>query len=224
MNFKEAMSARHTVRKYKDLPLSKEVIEQLNDRVNTNNEQLGINISLVTDNTEGIPGIVKLVMAKNVKNYFILAGPDAPETEEKLGYASADLMLYAQTLGLNTWWIGGMFSRSNVKKNAVKTGQEKIIGIVVVGYGENQGKPHKSKTAAEISRYDGEAPDWFKAGVEAVLLAPTAINRQAFKISGKGNQVSMTYKEGAFSRADLGIGKYHFELGAGRETFEWGNE
>ena len=24
----------------------------------------------------------------------------------KLGYSSADLMLYAQTLGLNTWWIG----------------------------------------------------------------------------------------------------------------------
>ena len=98
---------------------------------------------------------------------------------------------------------------------------KKVIGIVVIGYGENQGKPHKSKTVDEISHYDGDMPDWFRAGVEATLLAPTAINRQSFSISGKGNQVSMNYKEGAFSGADLGIGKYHFELGAGKDSFEW---
>lgn len=102
MNFTEAMRTRHTVRKYKNIPLSEEVVEQLTERVKVNNEQHGINISLVTDNTEGLPGIIKLVMAKNAKNYFILAGPDLPDTDEKLGYASADLMLYAQTLGLNT--------------------------------------------------------------------------------------------------------------------------
>ncbi len=221
MNFKEAMSARHTVRKYKDTPLSKEVVEQLNERVKINNEQLGINISLVTNNTEGLPGIVKFMMTKNVKNYFILAGPDTESTDEKLGYASADLMLYAQTLGLNTWWIGGMYSRNNVKKHAQIAGQDKIIGIVVVGYGENQGKPHKSKAADQISSYEGDAPDWFKNGVEATLLAPTAINRQSFTITGNGNQASMTYKEGAFSGADLGIGKYHFELGAGKDVFQW---
>ncbi len=221
MNFTEAMSARHTVRKYKNIPLSQETVKLLTERVKANNEQHGVNISLVTEQSDGIPGIVKLLMAKNVKNYFILAGPDRPDTEEKLGYASADLMLYAQTLGLNTWWIGGMFSRNNVKKNASGVGQEKVIGIVVVGYGENQGRPHKSKTAAEISSYDGDMPEWFRNGVEAVLLAPTAINRQSFTITGKGSRVSMTYKEGAFSGADLGIGKYHFELGAGKDAFEW---
>lgn len=221
MNFTEAMSARHTVRKYKNIPLSQETVQLLTERVKANNEQHRINISLVTGQSDGIPGIVKLLMAKNVKNYFILAGPDRPDTEEKLGYASADLMLYAQTLGLNTWWIGGMFNRNNVKKNASGAGQEKVIGIVVVGYGENQGRPHKSKTAAEISSYDGDMPEWFRNGVEAVLLAPTAINRQSFTITGKGSRVSMTYKEGAFSGADLGIGKYHFELGAGKDAFEW---
>lgn len=39
-------------------------------------------------------------------------GDDSPELEEKLGYSGADLMLYAQTLGLNTWYVGGMFDRS----------------------------------------------------------------------------------------------------------------
>ncbi len=221
MNFIEAMNARHTVRKYKDLALPEEIVQKLNVRVEANNEQLGTSINLVTGNSEALPGIVKVLLAKNASNYFILAGPDTPETEEKLGYASADLMLYAQTLGLNTWWIGGMYSKSGAKKNSNSTDNEKIIGIVVVGYGENQGKPHKSKKASDISSYDGETPEWFKSGVEAVLLAPTAINRQAFTIQGKGNKISISYKEGAFSRADLGIGKYHFELGAGKENFEY---
>ncbi|MDO4619074.1 MAG: nitroreductase family protein [Lachnospiraceae bacterium] len=221
MNFTEAMSARHTVRKYKDTPLSKEVVEQLQARIDANNEKLGTAISLVTDTEEGIPGIVKLLMTKNVKNYFVLAGPETPDMEEKLGYASADLMLYAQTIGLNTWWIGGTFSRNGVRKAAGAADENKVIGIVVVGYGENQGRPHKSKKAEEISSYEGEAPDWFKAGVEAVLLAPTAVNRQAYTIAGKGSQVTMTCKKGAFSDADLGIGKYHFEIGAGKDAFDW---
>ncbi|MDO4633681.1 MAG: nitroreductase family protein [Eubacteriales bacterium] len=218
---KEAMRTRHTVRKYRDTELSSEIIHQLEERVQENNRKHGISISLVTGNSEAVPGIIKLLLAKGVKNYFILAGPDAPDTEEKLGYASADLMLYAQTLGLNTWWIGGMYSKSGARKNAAKSNAEKIIGIVVVGYGESQGKPHRSKTAAEISSYEGEAPLWFQNGVEAVLLAPTAINRQAYTIRGNGRQVEITYKEGAFSAADLGIGKYHFELGAGKDQFDW---
>ncbi len=221
MNLKEAMHARHTVRKYKDIALPADIVKRLNERVQDNNQQHGLSIRLVTDNTEGIPGIVKLIMAKNVKNYFVLAGPDTPETEEKLGYASADLMLYAQTQGLNTWWIGGMYSRGNVKKAISSAADQKVIGIVVVGYGENQGKPHKSRSAEQISTWEGEKPAWFRAGVDAVLLAPTAINRQAYTITGKGSQVAMSYKEGAFSQADLGIGKYHFELGAGKENFTW---
>ncbi len=223
MTLKEAMSERHTVRRYKDIPLSEQLVAQLNERVAANNQKLGTSISLVTNNEEALPGIVKVLMAKNAKNYFILAGSDTPDMEEKLGYASADLMLYAQTLGLNTWWIGGMYSKSGTRKNASASANEKIIGIVVVGYGETNGKPHKSKSAADISSYHGSAPNWFQAGVQAVLLAPTAINRQAYAITGNGRHVSMTYNDGAFSGADLGIGKYHFELGAGTEHFEWNN-
>lgn len=46
---------------------------------------------------------MRLTMAKNVREYFLMAGPDAPDLDERLGYAGADLMLYVQTLGLNTW-------------------------------------------------------------------------------------------------------------------------
>ena len=57
--------------------------------------------------------------------------------------------------------------------------------------------------------------------MEALLLAPTALNKQAFILRGKGRRVSLRCDNGRFSGVDLGIGKYHFELGAGKERFDW---
>ena len=81
--------------------------------------------------------------------------------------------------------------------------------------------PHKSKTADAISSYDGDTPQWFMDGIEAVLLAPTALNKQAFTFRGKENKVSISCNNGIFTGVDTGLAKYHFELGAGKENFEW---
>ncbi|MCD7755654.1 MAG: nitroreductase [Firmicutes bacterium] len=221
MTLQEAMAARHTVRKYKDTPLSAEMVQQLNERIRAQNAKYGLNMKLLTQNKEAMPAIFAKTMSKGVVNYIILAGPNAPGVDEKLGYSSADLMLYAQTLGLNSWWIGGMYSHKNAKKNLTADANAKIIGVVAVGYGEEQGVAHKSKPAAEVSSYDGTTPEWFTSGVAAALLAPTAMNKQGFTIKGKENKVIITCENGSFSGADLGIVKYHFELGAGVENFTW---
>ena len=217
MDLKLAMRQRHTVRKFTSEPLSAELISQLNDRVCANNERFGLAISLKVGDESALPGALKLFFAKGVRNYFVLAGSDRPGLDEDLGYASADLMLFAQALGLNTWWIGGTFNRKNVEQ-AVPG--KKVIGIVAVGFGVTPGVAHKSKTAAEVSSYEGPEPQWFADGVQAALLAPTALNKQCFRIAGAGNKVSITENGGAFSGADIGIVKYHFELGAGT-AFEW---
>ena len=217
MDLKLAMRQRHTVRKFTSKPLSPELISQLNDRVRANNERFGLAVSLKVGDESALPGALKLFFAKGVRNYFVLAGSDRPGLDENLGYASADLMLFAQTLGLNTWWIGGTFSRKNVEQ-AVPG--KKVIGIVAVGFGATPGVAHKSKTAAEVSSYEGAAPQWFADGVQAALLAPTALNKQCFRIAGAGNKVSVSENGGVFGGADIGIVKYHFELGAGI-AFEW---
>lgn len=174
-------------------------------------------ISLKVGDGSALPGALKLFFAKGARNYFVLAGSDRPGLDEDLGYASADLMLFAQTLGLNTWWIGGTFSRKNVEQAAPG---KKVIGIVAVGFGVTSGVAHKSKTAAEVSSYEGPAPQWFADGVQAALLAPTALNKQCFRIVGAGGKVSISENGGTFSGADIGIVKYHFELGAGN-AFDW---
>lgn len=220
MTLEEAMRTRHTVRRYADRKLPGDVLEGLRDRIRDNNEKYGLAMSLVTENTEAFGPALRLFLAKGVRNYLVLAGKDLPGLDEKIGYCGTDVMLFAQTLGLNSWWVGGTYSRKGVGRNAAPEA-EKILGLIALGYGAAQGVPHKSKKPEDVAAYEGPAPEWFAKGTEALLLAPTALNKQAFTLRGEGRRVSLTCDNGTFSGVDLGIGKYHFELGAGKESFDW---
>ena len=81
--------------------------------------------------------------------------------------------------------------------------------------------PHKSKSFDTVTQVDGPVPDWFRKGIEAALLAPTAMNQQKFKFYLDGDTVSAKAGMGFYSKIDLGIVKYHFEIGAGKENFHW---
>jgi len=216
---KEAMELRHTVRNYKDMPLSDVIIASLTRRIEENNKMFGLHIRLKTNDASVINPALRLVFAKGVKNYLVMQGPDTPSLDEKLGFCGADMMLYAQTLGLNTWWIGVTFNRQKLNDEA---GKDKVIGVIAIGYGNTQGRQHKSKSYNEVAEYHGlSTPDWFKNGVTAALLAPTAMNKQNFHIFGDGLLVEITCDNGAFTGADLGLVKYHFALGAGTSNFRW---
>jgi hypothetical protein len=67
-------------------------------------------------------------------------------------------------------------------------------------------------------------PEWFRRGMEAALLAPTAVNQQKFEfILHEGNRVEAKAKFSfiGYAALDLGIVKCHFEIGAGEEYFSW---
>ena len=217
MSMRTAMELRHMVRKYLDKPIEKEVAAKLAARVDDVNARYGTAVKLMLDDDAAYGTIVKMLMARGVRNYLIMAGAEAPDVRKRLGMAGAELMLYAQTLGLNTWWAGGVYRRSAMTEAA----GEPAIGVVAVGYGATQGKPHKSKSPEDVSAYEGEPPAWFSEGVRAALLAPTAMNKQAFFVKGSGDSVRITYKPGMCSGEDLGLVKYHFQLGAGPENFRW---
>lgn len=215
----EAMRNRHTVRRYTERPLSEDVVSLLEGRAARLNREHATTIRLVTEDSRCFGVLTKLILAKGVRNYLVLAGDGTPSTNERLGWCGADLMLYAQELGLNTWWVSGTFSRKGAARAAGVSGT--VIGVIAVGYGATQGTPHTSKAPREVSSYAGAAPAWFTEGVEAALLAPTAMNRQAFHITGQGDEVALAYDHGACSDIDHGIVRYHFELGAGRKNFTW---
>ena len=218
MTMEEATRARHTVRQYLDTPLPTDIVAALEARVAEVNASHGAAIELRVDDTEAFDPLLRVVLARGVSNYFVLAADEADDADERLGHAGCDLVLYAQTLGLNTWWVGGTYSFKRMQK--VYPGM-RVPGVIAVGYGKKQGKQHRSRPAGEVSFYEGDAPEWFTRGVEFALLAPTAINMQDFELVGRGAEVSASYSESPFSGVDLGIVKYHFELGAGVESFTW---
>ena len=214
-----AISTRHKVTKYMDTPLSSNVIKALNMRISDINDITGeLKLKLMLNDTKELTAFFKLFLSKNVKNYIILSGKDSVDLEEKLGYYEMDIMLYAQSLGLNTWWIGDIYNKKSTQKEMYNY---RVIGIIAFGYGAHNGTPHKSKNASEVSVYNGNVPKWFKSGVNACLLAPTALNKQSFFINGTGNKVTLSCNNGNYSHVEKGILKYSFELAAGRDAFEW---
>ncbi len=234
MTLLEAIEARHSVRKYTDAPIPEEVLAILRNKVWEINKEVGLHVQLVTDEPKAFggfkstSGVFSNGAFTNVRNYFVMAGKKSDDLDEKIGYHGEQLVLLAQTLGLNSCWVG--LSYSKIPGTYELAEDEKIACYISLGYGQTQGKVHKSKPAKEVSNASDLTPKWFNRGIEAALLAPTAVNQQKFFIEFLGfkdyNRVpSVTAKPVfsmvGYSKIDLGIVKYHFELGAGKENFEW---
>ena len=223
----EAIEARHSIRAYKDLPLSEEIVKLLEDELVKLNNEGQLHIQLICNEPKAFQGtMAKYGKFRNVNNYLVMAGKKAEDLDERIGYYGEHLVLLAQTLGLNTCWVG--LSYSKVPGTYVLEEGEKIACYIAIGYGETQGVGHKIKTVEQVSNASDITPSWFKKGVEAALLAPTAVNQQKFSfehVGVKNNCHLIRAKKGfsmiGYTKMDLGIAKYHFEIGAGEVNFEW---
>jgi hypothetical protein len=220
MTVEEAIKLRHAVRSYSDSPIPADIVSELNEEIESCNKESGFHIQLITNEEKTFGGIMaKYGKFYNVKNYIALVGPDDESFDEKSGYYGERIALKAQQLGLNTCWVAMSFSKS--KCAAVKAKGEKLGCVISVGFGATEGVQHKSKNITQVSNYTDSMPEWFKKGMDAALLAPTAINQQKFMITLNGNKVKAESTGGPYSKVDLGIVKYNFELSAGKENFEW---
>jgi nitroreductase len=227
MTIQEAIEARHSVRAYKDQPLSEETVKVLEDEIVTLNNEGQLHIQLICNEPKAFQGtMAKYGKFRNANNYLVMAGKKADDLDERIGYYGEHLVLLAQTLGLNTCWVG--LSYSKVPGTYELGKDEKIACYIAIGYGETQGVSHKIKTVEQVSNASDITPSWFKKGVEAALLAPTAVNQQKFSFEYVGisnNHHQVRAKKGfsmiGYTQMDLGIAKYHFEIGAGKDKFEW---
>ena len=216
----EAICARHSVRAYTDRPVARDAADALRRAIEICNREGGLHIQLVTDEPAAFSGMMAHYgKFSGVRNYIALVGKKSAELDEKLGYYGERLALLAQTLGLNTCWVAMSYSKGKARVEVAPG--EKLRIVLALGYGETQGVPHKSKNLSEVCRVEGTMPDWFRSGMEAALLAPTAMNQQKFRFALLPDGVRAESTGGFYSKVDLGIVKYHFELGAGCENFQW---
>ena len=227
MTLQEAIQARHSVRAYKERPLADETVRVLVDKITELNQAGRLHMQLILNEPKAFQGtLAKYGKFRNVNNYIVMAGKKADDLDERIGYYGEQIVLLAQTLGLNTCWVG--LSYSKVPGTYVLDEGEKIACYIAIGYGETQGVSHKIKTVEQVSNASDITPLWFKKGVEAALLAPTAVNQQKFSFEYVGtsnNRHQVRAKKGfsmiGYTKMDLGIAKYHFEIGAGEVNFDW---
>jgi hypothetical protein len=211
MEQRKWMEARHAVRQYTDQPLPAALVEALQSAVNQANAESGLSLQLVTDDPAAFSGgMAHYGHFEGVRNYLALVGPKGPDLDVQCGWYGEKIVLLAQSLGLNSCWVAMTFSKGAVKKRLRIAGDEKLALVVALGYGRTAGTPHTSKTVDQVTQIEGEVPDWFRAGVLAALLAPTAVNQQKFRFRWDGRQASVEATGGFYSRVDLGIAAYHF--------------
>lgn len=218
MDLMQAALLRHSVRQYVDRPIEDDKKAVLISAVKDVCAESGLHVELFTEEPEafkaGKPNYGSFV---GCRNYFALAGRKGDD--EKVGYYGEKLVLTAQTLGLNTCWVALTYEKDKVPMTLAEG--EKLHDVIALGYGATQGVPHKNKDISKVAKFTPDTPDWFRAGMDAVMLAPTAINQQRFYFSIENGKVKAKALLGPCCKTDLGIVKYHFELGAGKENFEW---
>jgi hypothetical protein len=219
MTIIEAMQQRHSVRSYTDKKIPAETVNRLQEEISACNQESGLHIQLVTEEPKAFDGMMAHYgKFSGVRNYIALIGKSDAHLEEQAGYYGERIVLLAQQLGLNTCWVAMTFSKGTAKKRCVIGSGEKLVCVLALGYGAVSGIAHASKPMKDLCKCDGAMPDWFKAGMEAAMLAPTATNQQKFLITLAEDHAEAKSLGGFYSMIDLGIVKYHFEAASGRKV------
>lgn len=214
MELIDAIKQRHSVRQYTDRPIDRNTLAVLQAEINACNQEGGLHIQLVTNEPKAFDGFMAHYgKFSGVTNYIALVGKKSARLDELCGYYGERLVLKAQQLGLNSCWVAMTYKKI---PNAFQVDKgEKLTVVISLGYGKTQGVAHKSKPVEQVSNASAETPDWFLAGVQAALLAPTAMNQQKFKLTYDSGRVTAKAGLGFYSKIDLGIVKYHFEAATG---------
>lgn len=227
MTLLQAIQTRHSVRHYISKPLTHEIIDALQAKIDQCNHEGHLHIQLVLNEKKGFNGIMAYGSFTGVENYLVMAGEKAPDLDYRIGYWGEQIVLLAQQLGLGTCWAG--ISYRKVKGTYRLAPKEKIACMISIGYPNDPGRNMRKKTVQELSNADSHTPEWFLRGVEAARLAPTAINQQKFHfdyLPPQGDtlprvKASRGISIVGYTKMDLGIASLHFEIGAGKENFQW---
>lgn len=209
MEIMKIMEQRHSVRQYTDRPIEAEKRSALDALVGEINRKEDLHIQIVYDDAKCFDSfLAHYGKFTGVRNYIALVGKKSPKADETLGYYGEQLVLKAQELGLNTCWV----ALTHGKSRAVIRKGEKSVCLIALGYGASQGVAHKSKPLEELCDAPEKSPEWFRIGMKAAMLAPTAMNQQKFRFALQSDgTVKASCGKGFYTKLDLGIVRYHFE-------------
>lgn len=203
------------------------------------------------ENPYGIPVEFKLLDGREQKlkcpvvsgtNLYIGAKVSrVPHAEEAFGYSFERLVLYAQSLGIGTVWIGGTMDRAAFERAMALEAEERMPCMSPIGYPAKkmsikEGMMRKAVKADSRNPFEAiffdnsfdtpltrENAGRLTVPLEMVRLAPSAVNRQPWRIVVKQSAVHFYLKHtkgfvseavGDMQKIDMGIALCHFSLAA----------
>lgn len=218
MDIKEAIKQRHSVRQYSSDHIKEDTRKVLERLIQDCNKESGLHIQLITNDPECFDTLLgHYGNFSGVNNYVAIVGSKKlGKLDELGGYYGEKIVLEAQMMGLNTCWVAGTYGKGKCK--AVVDAGEKIVCVIAIGYGISSGTAHKSKDLSKLCGVsEKDMPAWFKDGVDAALMAPTAVNQQKFFITIDGDEAVIKAGLGPLTKLDLGIVRYNFEAASGHK-------
>jgi hypothetical protein len=166
---------------------------------------------------------------------------------EDVGYLLERSVLYATELGLGTCWLGGTFTYSSFAQRIEAQEGEQIPAVISIGYAAQRPRivdgiirravgAHRRQPWQELF-FEGdltkpltpESAGDYAAPLEMVRIAPSASNRQPWRVLQDGNQwhfyrrrspagrgwsTGQSRPNDSLQRMDLGIAMCHFEMTA----------
>ena len=222
----ELIRSRRAIRKYKENLIESDKANLIDAELQNINLESGFKFQMILNNDEVLGNkIITFGMFKNARNIIALVGPSSSndidkEVDEKIGYYGARILLFIESINLSTCFITGTFSRAKTRASINKG--ETLFGIISFGECDETKKPRKTKNIEDVSDYKEGDPDWYLRGIEAALLAPTAVNQQAFEIINDGHKFVYIRNLVGFNTAlDAGIIHYFFEKAADSDAYIW---
>ena len=230
-----AIKKRCSRRKYIDRSIDSKYVKELEDSIALYNRESGLNMKLIIGNGGKLfDGFHKSYgLFVGVQNYIAMIGSKTLLNRmEKVGRFGEKIILEATAMGLSTCWVGTSYDKNAAKE--LCEGNEVLYCVIAVGYSDEKhslkermmeyGMHRQNKSKEALIEAEEPVPEWFKQGMDAVYLAPTARNLRPFVFEYKDGQVTASITSPTeTAMIDLGIAKLHFELGAGGGSWEYGN-
>lgn len=237
MSFLEDVKTRRSVRAFDGNELPADVISELKEFANSITNPYGVNVRFVfldaKENNLSSP------VLSGEKLYVSAVVKKEEHMEEAYGYAFQKLLMKAHQLGLGTVWIGGTMPRDKFEAASdLKDGEfmpcVSPLGITAKKMSVKEvlmrkGVKADTRKAFEELFYNGSfaTPVTESASMglglhdalEAVRLAPSAVNKQPWRIVIDGNKAHFfeAHDKGFITpdydlqKIDMGIALYNFE-------------
>ena len=243
MSIIDVIKKRRSVRTFKKEELSNDVIEKIKEYLNDmkcDNPYFNADIRYEIIESKKGTEIEKLGtygIFKNAKKFIgvIVDNKNIPLLE--VGYYFEKIILYLTEIGVGNCWVAGTFNREQFN-SAFKIKDDELLLIVCpIGY-ESKRKSTREKMFRSLGGFnkrkkreelffnetfdnplDLDIDKEYNESLEMVRIAPSAINKQPWRIVYKDNNYHFfkTKNENSkhpydISIVDLGIAAYHFYI------------